>query len=276
MPVAQPTEETADVRELTTCARCGATTSTDDRFCRSCGTTLAPASRPPLPPPPPMPPPPPPGYVSPTGHAAWQQGIVVEPRHGPPTGGGTAVFVLPLISAALLLVSAVVGLAAAAAADQGRIGDAVRRSESSDQWYAFAVTVGLAIFVVCVVWSYRATRWATTRARRTRFGTGMAIGMWFIPVANVLLVFLHLRDLHAAAGDGRRGGAWTTAWFVTVLVGYAVFTAPRVGETTTSLAEAVSRARVSALGEIVLAAAGACLGTAVFRISRRMRAADLS
>jgi hypothetical protein len=91
--------------------------------------------------------------------------------------------------------------------------------------------VGLAIFVLLIIWLYRAAKNNEALGRQNpRLGPGWAIGGWFIPVANFVIPFIVLDDVwrgsdpSIARGDPgwRRsstlGAIW--AWLVTAVIWY--------------------------------------------------------
>lgn len=74
--------------------------------------------------------------------------------------------------------------------------------------------LSLAAVVVTLVFLHGAF---TAMRGRTSFSPGMAVGGWFIPIANLVLPALILRDGFRTA-NGRGGGiafAWMIAWWLT-------------------------------------------------------------
>lgn len=91
--------------------------------------------------------------------------------------------------------------------------------------------VGLAIFVLLIIWLYRAAKNNEALGRQNpRLGPGWAIGGWFIPVANFVIPFIVLDDVWRGSdpsvprGDPnwRRsstlGAIW--AWLVSAVIWY--------------------------------------------------------
>jgi Domain of unknown function (DUF4328) len=91
--------------------------------------------------------------------------------------------------------------------------------------------VGLAIFVLLIIWLFRAAKNNEALGRQNpRLGPGWAIGGWFIPVANFVIPFIILDDVWRGSdpsvprGDPswRRsstlGAIW--AWLVTAVIWY--------------------------------------------------------
>lgn len=70
--------------------------------------------------------------------------------------------------------------------------------------------------VLVLVWLHAAF---TAMRGRTSFSPGMAVGGWFIPLANIVLPALILRDAWRTA-VGRGGGiafVWMIAWWITTI-----------------------------------------------------------
>jgi hypothetical protein len=91
--------------------------------------------------------------------------------------------------------------------------------------------VGLAIFVLLIIWLYRAAKNNEALGRQNpRLGPGWAIGGWFIPVANFVIPFIVLDDVWRGSDPSvarddplwRRsstlGAIW--AWLVTAVIWY--------------------------------------------------------
>ena len=90
--------------------------------------------------------------------------------------------------------------------------------------------VGLVVFVLLIIWTWRASKNLEVLGRRDpTLGPGWAIGAWFIPLANSVLVFLVLRDVwrsgEAAVAWGDRAwkqarvGAALIVWWVLLIAG---------------------------------------------------------
>lgn len=76
--------------------------------------------------------------------------------------------------------------------------------------------LGLASVVLTLVWLHGAF---TAMRGRTSFSPGMAVASWFIPLANLVLPALVLRDGWRTA-NGRGGGiafVWMIAWWLTTM-----------------------------------------------------------
>jgi heme/copper-type cytochrome/quinol oxidase subunit 2 len=92
------------------------------------------------------------------------------------------------------------------------------------------VLSGIAIAVLMIIWSFKTSKWAQAQGASMRFGPGWAIGAWFIPIANTVLVFLVLNDLYRYAepglprpiGDHHRGRSGTNllwGWLAGLITG---------------------------------------------------------
>ena len=89
-------------------------------------------------------------------------------------------------------------------------------------WLGVSVVMGLAglvgfgVFVGMVVaymiWQYRTAANLAALGRPTRFGAGMGVGWWFIPVANLVMPLLVTRDLADRAGARGAVGTATGSW----------------------------------------------------------------
>ncbi len=102
-----------------------------------------------------------------------------------------------------------------------RIQDVLGAGPASQQ--AFASVFGVALAITWLVWQHRAQ--ANLYARRVpglRYTPGWSVGWWFIPLANVVVPYLSMRELlrHAGAPAGSRsdgGGGQLGAWWLTYL-----------------------------------------------------------
>jgi Domain of unknown function (DUF4328) len=91
--------------------------------------------------------------------------------------------------------------------------------------------VGLAIFVLLIIWLYRAAKNNEALGRQNpRLGPGWAIGGWFIPVANFVIPFIVLDDVWRGSDPSvarddpgwRRSSTLSAiwAWLVTAVIWY--------------------------------------------------------
>lgn len=69
--------------------------------------------------------------------------------------------------------------------------------------------VGVAVWVLAIVWMHRLAGNADRLGRRGRWTPGWAIGGWFCPPVLFVIPFLHLRQLWRST-DPRPGDAWHT------------------------------------------------------------------
>ena len=209
---------------------------------------------PPPPPPPgsdpqmPSPPPaaPPPGY--------YAGGTTPQPPGGPPAAYGppaqwrslrgittalTWLFVAHIVLTALLIIGVFNHLRVLSDKEAGGLVFDTKAVNDANAFPAAMIIlsgfVALAIFVLLIIWLYRAAKNNEALGRQNpRLGPGWAIGGWFIPVANLVIPFIIMDDVWRGAdpsiarGDPgwRRsstlGAIW--AWLVTAVI----FTIPSV------------------------------------------------
>lgn len=81
----------------------------------------------------------------------------------------------------------------------------------------FAVGL-LSTIVTFLYWLYVATRNLVGWGLRPRWAPGWAIGAWFIPVADLVLPLLVVREAARRSGSGRGGAALVVVWWVVFLV----------------------------------------------------------
>jgi hypothetical protein len=89
--------------------------------------------------------------------------------------------------------------------DVGSVTNADDVVEAEDLYLAvngITLLTGLAIAVLLIIWAFKTSKWAQAQGARMRFGPGWAIGAWFIPLANTVLAFMVLNDLHRYAEPG--------------------------------------------------------------------------
>ena len=83
--------------------------------------------------------------------------------------------------------------------------------------------VWLCLAGICV-WTFRATRNAQLLGLRTTFSPGLAVGGWLIPLANLVMPYLAVRDLFPEGHRGRRdAGIWWGVEITGVVLGIAAF-----------------------------------------------------
>lgn len=203
---------------------------------------------PPPPPPPgsdpqmPSPPPaaPPPGY--------YAGGTTPQPPGGPPAAYGppaqwrslrgvttalTWLFVAHIVLTALLIIGVFNHLRVLSDKEAGGLVFDTKAVNDANAFPAAMIIlsgfVALAIFVLLIIWLYRAAKNNEALGRQNpRLGPGWAIGGWFIPVANLVIPFIIMDDVWRGAdpsiarGDPgwRRtstlGAVW--AWLVTAVI----------------------------------------------------------
>jgi len=80
----------------------------------------------------------------------------------------------------------------------------------SSGWSSFAGAVGIAALVLLIVWTWRSAHNARALGRTgARLAPGWAIGAWFVPLANFVLVYLLVSDLwRSSDASSERGDGW--------------------------------------------------------------------
>jgi multisubunit Na+/H+ antiporter MnhC subunit len=164
-------------------------------------------------------------------------------------------------------------------------GDAIDRVNDANAFPAAMIIlsglVGLAIFVLLIIWLYRAAKNNEALGRQNpRLGPGWAIGGWFIPVANFVIPFIVLDDVwrgsdpSVARGDPnwRRsstlGAIW--AWLVTAVIWYIpTVIASSTGDVDASEPEKVRRDDIL---RIIGAVAGIVAAVFAIIVTRRVAA----
>ena len=203
---------------------------------------------PPPPPPPgsdpqmPSPPPaaPPPGY--------YAGGTTPQPPGGPPAAYGpparwrslrgittalTWLFVAHIVLTALLIIGVFNHLRVLSDKEAGGLVFDTKAVNDANAFPAAMIIlsgfVALAIFVLLIIWLYRAAKNNEALGRQNpRLGPGWAIGGWFIPVANLVIPFIIMDDVWRGADPSIARGdpAWRRtstlgaiwAWLVTAVI----------------------------------------------------------
>jgi hypothetical protein len=205
---------------------------------------------PPPPPPPsgsdpqmPAPPPsaPPPGYYG-EGTTPQPPGSAPSAAYAPParwrslrgiTTALTWLFATHIVLTALLIIGVFNHLRVLGDKEAGGLVFDTKSVNDANAFPAAMIIlsglVALAIFVLLIIWLYRAAKNNEALGRQyPRLGPGWAIGGWFIPVANLVIPFIIMDDVwrgadpSTARGDPnwRRsstlGAIW--AWLVTAVI----------------------------------------------------------
>jgi len=85
------------------------------------------------------------------------------------------------------------------------------------------LVIWAAVAALCV-WTYRATKNANLLGLRTQFSPGLAVGGWLIPLANLVMPYLAVRDLFPEGHSGRRdAGIWWGTEIAASILGIAAF-----------------------------------------------------
>jgi len=77
----------------------------------------------------------------------------------------------------------------------------------------------LSTFITFLWWLYVALRNLHRWGLRPRWGPGWAVGSWLIPVADLVLPLLVVREAARRSGSGRGGSALVLVWWVVFLAG---------------------------------------------------------
>ena len=107
----------------------------------------------------------------------------------------------------------------------------------SSGWTSLAGAVAIAALVLHIIWAWRSAHNARALGRTgARLAPGWAIGAWFIPIANFVLVYILFSDLWRSSDpDSERGDAWrrlpgsplVRLWIVAYTGGVVLFFAGR-------------------------------------------------
>ena len=212
-------------------------------------TAPPPGAPPPPPPPPPQAPggPPPPGlptHPPPGAAGAWPapgQGLVAAPEIQHPvstnlSGWLQAIFWVLAAQSVLIALSAWNARSAFQTYDRGLASfSAFQQWASADSLFSLMTLLSLptrlALVVLVIVWSWKAHRAAAGLGPGPRrWGSGWAIGGWFIPIANLVIPKLVLSETEriattpragrrlAADWHGRKVSALGTSWWVLFVV----------------------------------------------------------
>ena len=103
----------------------------------------------------------------------------------------------------------------------------------SSGWTTLAGAVAIAVLVLRILWAWRSAHNARALGRTgARLAPGWAIGAWFIPIANFVLVYILFSDLWRSSdpeserGDGWRrlpGSPLVRLWIVGYVGGFVLF-----------------------------------------------------
>jgi hypothetical protein len=149
--------------------------------------------------------------------------------------------------------------------------------EGADAFVAIAsaalVVSGIAVFVLLVAWAWRMDRNMRALGEAPRLPGALAIAGWFVPIANLVVPYLFVRDyvrgLAAVAprlgrtvrtGDYRVAAPWWAGQFALLLFSGG----PGQERTAAGVAELAGTDRGSAVGLAIFVVSAAC-GTMTFR-----------
>ena len=276
------------------CPACGTTRTPGALFCGNCGNRVAEEN---APAPRFRPSAPPPGVATPTGSpfASYE-----EPAPDPtsarvdarrvPSGLTRVVQVAAVVTAVAYLAIAVTAVSARIAfndyvSSELEPGSFLDWADADDAMrialrVAYGATLGF--IVLQIWWLYRAARAVGRHQGVSRtFGTGWAIGAWFIPGANLVLPWLVYRETEriADAATADRPTMWkqvklpatSTVWWLAVIVGTFVL-GIGLDRATVDANTEISDVRIgyllTAIGAVVVALGSALCTVVVGRIAR--------
>jgi len=79
--------------------------------------------------------------------------------------------------------------------------------------YIIYILLAIPIFVLLVIWAYRSHKGSELlQPGQRKWGRGWAIGAWFIPFANYVLLILILSEIHKIVSAPRSGGRTSNDW----------------------------------------------------------------
>jgi membrane protease YdiL (CAAX protease family) len=122
--------------------------------------------------------------------------------------------------------------------DNGVLGvdDVLDKRDTADGLVGGAVAlmgfVSLVIFILFIIWTYRAMKNNEALGRRQRFSPGWGIGAWFIPLANLIIVPMIFWDLWKGSdasvppgqsAENASGSPLVIFWWLAHIVGGARF-----------------------------------------------------
>lgn len=172
---------------------------------------------------------PPPGGsfgAAPSPYGAAQNPYGAPGAYGPPVYGHPGAYGNPFVNAANAGKPAMTFFAILAAMPfvWRMVWMAVPRRESPAKLINAAQSgldgiLGLVATILFLVWIYRLTTAIRATQGTSAYSPGMAVGAWFIPLANFVLPFLTVRDAwkRTMAGDAR--GWIVSLWWATWLAG---------------------------------------------------------
>ncbi|CAN7544368.1 DUF4328 domain-containing protein [Terrabacter sp. LjRoot27] len=146
-----------------------------------------------------------------------------------------------------------------------------REAEGAQSLYWLILGVGALAAVFLLVWFHRV--WTSDRSDHSLYtrGTGLAIGGWFIPIANIVLGPLALRDLmwgteHASptAKPGRPNGTprLVIALWVLIFLNVLLVMAGRSADTKVKQADSLSELMDAVQSSLTFEAVGGLAGAA--------------
>jgi Domain of unknown function (DUF4328)/Protein of unknown function (DUF2510) len=224
-----------------------------------------------LPPPPPLAPP---SYPPPVMAGAWPR-VEFRSLKGLTVAltwvVGVEVLVLGILGGTI--VNRIVKLNAFDSARTFANLDAYNSADSAVSSAAgWAVVVAIAVFVLYVIYLFRASKnTAAWNDRAPAWSPGWTIGAWFIPVANLVLPFLVVRELWRRSRAP--GGVITVWWWILLVAGGATASIDISPSTYSDLRD---QNYINLAGAVMLAVAAVLLIGVVRALTRAQEASTAS
>ena len=103
---------------------------------------------------------------------------------------------------------------------------AILLDDVSTAFIGLNMIIAVPIFVLLIIYTYRLSQSVKSAGYKTTFPTGMAIGSWFIPLANSILCFILLFDFIKVSPSTKKKNSlllnlWWWMWIVGVHLSFA-------------------------------------------------------
>ena len=137
----------------------------------------------------------------------------------------------------------------------------------------FGAYVSIAIFVLLIIYTFRLVKKIRRAGNSVRMSNGMAIGSWFIPLANAILCYLFYVDIANADKNNRsRGIAFLNLWWWPYIVGATlVSVADNLMSDSETFEDLLAYSNLSIFGNVV-ALTGVVFAVLFFRQIRHFEA----
>jgi hypothetical protein len=98
--------------------------------------------------------------------------------------------------------------------------DSVTSAENAVEAFALlGAYLAVALFVLLIIYTFRLVKKIRNAGFSVRMSNGMAIGGWFIPIANAILTFLFYVDIARADRSKKNGLVLLNLWWWPYIVG---------------------------------------------------------